>query len=287
MSNDHFNTVRGWPDPSLYCTTPAHSRSCIVWRVGEHPTCPLQFLPHIRCIIELTSTRRQSAAWNCWSFWGTVCMHLRDFYYEFMPVPSESNENEERKNTSKRTCSCLKNHFMYFNPRPDGEGRLLRPPPVFSWLAEKRQRVATPFYAYLISHPFRTFPIFFSPGNFMSAHQVWPSVPTSYKVNDVTAAIAFWASNMKPSGCDEIICSYEKRISDFRFRRVKVRSVLWPPHYKAMGEKPSSFYTHQVCLFHPESSYIKLMLMWSRWKVSSVTFIEVIWGHPRSPTGFC
>ena len=52
-------------------------------------------------------------------------------------------------------------------------------PSGFSKIAKKRQRVAPPFLAYLISHPFHTFPEFFSPGHLMSGHQVRSSDPSS------------------------------------------------------------------------------------------------------------
>ena len=41
---------------------------------------------------------------------------------------------------------------------------------------------------------------------------------------------------MKLSGYHKTIITHKTCISDFRLRWPKVRSILWPPHYKAMGE---------------------------------------------------
>ena len=45
------------------------------------------------------------------------------------------------------------------------------------------------------------------------------------------------------------------------FRWLKVRSILWPPHYKVMGEKPNPSLMPQSQLFYPESSYARLFFM--------------------------
>ena len=47
----------------------------------------------------------------------------------------------------------------------------------------------------------------------------------------------------------------------FFFLWPKVRSILWAPHYKAMGEKPNTSFTHQALLFYHELSYVGVLLM--------------------------
>ena len=46
-----------------------------------------------------------------------------------------------------------------------------------------------------------------------------------------------------------------------QFRFSNVKPILWPLNYKAIGEKPNPYNTHQVRLFCYESSHIRLLLM--------------------------
>ena len=66
---------------------------------------------------------------------------------------------------------------------------------------------------------------------------------------------------MKLSGCLKNISSYKTHILDFRFRWIKARSILWPLHYKAMGEELNPSYNHQIRSFYHQLSYITLLFI--------------------------
>ena len=76
---------------------------------------------------------------------------------------------------------------------------------------------------------------------------------------------------MKLSGYHNTISSYKTFISDFWFQWPNVRSILWPPHCKAMGEKSNrSFTMNWVVLGY---------CWWYSRKFWSMTFIKAIRGH--------
>ena len=66
---------------------------------------------------------------------------------------------------------------------------------------------------------------------------------------------------MELSGNHKTTSNYKTHIFDFWFRWPKVRLILWPCHYKAMGEKLNPSYKHQTQSLYHQLSYIRLLLM--------------------------
>ena len=146
-----------------------------------------------------------------------------------------------------RKSYYCKSMFLSFNPRPDGVFE--RPPPVFP-LSLKYIPYHPSFFPYLITHPFHAFPETFVPRS--SQVRSPGQVKWSYLQESLWcySSYSFWAINMKLSGYHKTISSYETYILDFWFGWPKVRSILWPSHYKAMGEKLNPFYTLQTRSFY-------------------------------------
>ena len=110
---------------------------------------------------------------------------------------------------------------LSFNPRPDGVV-VVRTPLRFFEDSEKRRRTAPPFFGYLISHPFHTFPenVVHWSSQVRSPGQVkWPYFLKSLWCY---CTYSFWAINMKLSGYHKAISSYKTYILFF-FRWSKVR----------------------------------------------------------------
>ena len=61
------------------------------------------------------------------------------------------------------------------------------------------------------------------------------------------SSCSFWAINMKRSGYHKNISIHKTFIFDFSFRWPKVRLILWPPYYKAMGEKKTKYLLYASC----------------------------------------
>ena len=71
-----------------------------------------------------------------------------------------------------------------------------------------------------------------------------------------------WPNILKLGGWSKAIDAYNLFISDFSIWWPKVgRSILWPRHYTAMGEKRNPSPTHQARLFYHELSYVRVLLI--------------------------
>ena len=166
---------------------------------------------------------------------------------------------------------CSKRHY----PRPaGGGGGCLSTPRGFSRIAKTRRREAPLFYT-LSAINYAPFLKILSPGHLGSGHQVRSSDPTSWKKLWCYSSYSSWAINIKLSGYHKTINSYKTCSSDFLFQWSNVRSILWPPHYKAMGKnqitplriRSGNFIMEWVTLGY---------CSWSRSKFWSVAFIKVI-----------
>ena len=140
------------------------------------------------------------------------------------------------------------------------------------------------FIAYLISHHFHT-PILKKNCPKVISSQLTRSgqvtlPPKTFVMLKRLNSYSFWAINMKRSGYHETIGSYKTYILDFWFWWPKARSILWPPHSKAMGEKKSAF-TYQVWPFNHELSNIRLLLM-IKVQILVGDFHKSHWGHMTS-----
>ena len=163
---------------------------------------------------------------------------------------------------------------------------VLGPPSGFSSISKKNGGAERRRILHTYQRSFCTFSENFVPrsSQFRSPGQVkWPYLPKSlwcYR------GYRFWAIIMKLLGCDELSLATKFIPWIFLFRWPKARPILWPPHYKVMGAKPN----HPVRI-RSGSFVMNLFILgycwWSRCKFWSVIFIEVIWGQPRSSTGFC
>ena len=124
-----------------------------------------------------------------------------------------------------------------FNLRPAGGG-LLRPLSVFSRLSKKTAaRSATVFFlAHLIIHLFRTCCENFRPRSRKVRspdHVKWPHLIQSLNVRQ---SYTDWPIALKLSAIDTSNSVDKMFTSELRYRWPKVRSILWPLHYKSMGE---------------------------------------------------
>ena len=124
---------------------------------------------------------------------------------------------------------------------------LSRPPPLMSTFAllwgvlrtplRFFQIVAPPFLAHLITHLFRTYCENFRPRSRKVRspdHVKWPHLTKSLNVRQ---RYTDWTNALKLSAIAINNSVYKMNISEFRYRWPKVRSILWPLHYKSMGEK--------------------------------------------------
>ena len=97
-----------------------------------------------------------------------------------------------------------------------------------------------------------------------SGHQVtWNDSMSShfFAYLSLCQSRSWWPIILKLGGWCKGMSAYNLYISDFSYWWPKVRSILWPRHCKAMGEKPNPSFTHQARLFYHELRYVRVMLM--------------------------
>ena len=142
------------------------------------------------------------------------------------------------------------------NPRPAGGGGLNTPLRFFEDSEKMAARSAAVFlipYQTLILHFFQKFG-YLTSENFVprssrvrSPGQIkWPYLLKSLWYY---SSYNSWTTNIKLSGYHRTANSYKTYVSDLLFRWPKVRSILCPPHYKAMGEKSNPSFKHQIRWF--------------------------------------
>ena len=168
-----------------------------------------------------------------------------------------------------------------FNPRPCWGVT----PCGFSKIAKKRRRSATVF-AYLINHHFRTFSENIVPksSQVRSPFQIkWP-----YRLKSLRyySGYSFGAINMKLPGYHKTISVTSKRISwIFDFSDLRSGQFCDIPIIRQWRKTKSLIYASGP--FFIMNWVLLRYCWWSRCTCWLVTFLEVIWGHPKSPTGFC
>ena len=92
---------------------------------------------------------------------------------------------------------------------------------------------------------------------------------------------SWWPIILKLGGWCKGMSAYNLYISDFSYWWPKVRSILRPCHYKAMGEKPNPSLTHQARLFYHKLSYVRVLLM-IQVQILIGDLHRVTWGHMTS-----
>ena len=148
----------------------------------------------------------------------------------------------------------MNRHFMRhgkfrLNPRPDGERCSESPSGFFEESAKTTVRCATvssihyqPRFPHL---PWKICSQVISDQVTRSGQVTLPP-----KMFVMLHQLQFWEINMELSGQHKAISSYKTYIFDFWFQWLKVRSILWPPHYKAIKEKLNRSYKYQICSFY-------------------------------------
>ena len=112
---------------------------------------------------------------------------------------------------------------------------------------------------------------------------VWMTRPhiTILKLWDrVRARVFRWPSALKVVRYNEPIETYNLYISDFLYRRPKIRSIYWPPHYKPMGEKSTgSFLTNTR---RNSNLYHAWHQSWPSQTLDAILAMCPPWGHVTS-----
>ena len=92
-------------------------------------------------------------------------------------------------------------------------------------------------------------------------HLEWPVVKYFFAYLSLYQSRNWRPIILKLGAWCKVIGAYNFYISDFFELWPKVRSILWHPHYKAMGGTANSSFMHQDQLFYHELSYVRVLLM--------------------------
>ena len=123
-----------------------------------------------------------------------------------------------------------------------GGGQKMPTPPVFSRIAEKQRRAATPFFQYLLTIEFGTLCRNFSPRSPKVRSPGQVKVKNGFLTLRLRSGHTRYPIGFKPSVFHKMIDTYNLYISDFWYLWPEVRSISWPHHYKSMGKNSNRSY---------------------------------------------